>query len=213
MAAPAEMQGCDVELRSVRNIISAVTSVLLSVVGVFGIGYLSKMRENNVNATFSYYSQLYVRLHLLSSILEEYKSEFLDRLLPSGSRAEIDPARSDAVKSAMTILYSQAKETISFLQRTDNQVPAGLSWSNELNIFLELLEDCLQMENIHFYKWVVRNQEEMEKYYRKHTKNIKQMMSQIVLRQTKMERSLYRFSLLWQKHTRKATKKEGDNSK
>ena len=194
-----EMEEVNNSLCSIENtfscidyILSFISSLLIIIAGVYGIKYINKIKEKNNNAIFGYYTRLKVRLHIIKTVLEEYKMPFLDRLIPQSERSDIEPSKQGTVNLAIENLIENAKETLNFLKNSEEQMPASITWSDNYCTLLEFLEDCVKITNNNYFKWNTDFSNNQNVYYNRHKENIDLMIESISKQQEKMQIELYK---------------------
>lgn len=133
-----------------------------------------KLRIKNYNATFGYYTRLKVRLHKMQTILnKEYKDYILDGFVQEIHRKDINMEQAANINADIEELASNAKETLLFLKKEDEQMPASEDWNQYYNVLLDFLEDCERIVDAKYYKWESDISNNKENYYKLHNENLK----------------------------------------
>ena len=185
-----------------ESIMTILIDLLVAIVGVYSIWYLYKLKEKRLNATFSFYSRLGIRLHVLKSLLEDYQEAFLDRYIPQAHRHELPLDSAKTINDSIDKLLETANETLLFLKAAEEQVPASPNWIECYNILLDFLYDCGQLENEMYFKWRENYKEKQSSYYKKHHKNIETMLEDILSSQKILQAKLYKKPKQHSKKTR-----------
>lgn len=180
------------------SIVSIIVEIILAIVGVCGIRYLYKIREKNYNATFGFYCRLKVRLcRIIKIINKDYKDYIFDRFSQQNSRKDIDLKNAENIKIDIEDLAETAKETLEFLKKEDNQMPASENWSNNYSTLLDFLEDCKNISDENYYKWQSSDSNMKDTYYKLHNDNLHSMLEYINDRQNYLQKKLYKKSWLY----------------
>lgn len=189
---------------SLTNVISVISdafdlflSILIFIGGVFGIGYLKNLHEKSLNATFGYYAQLKVRIHLLNTTFVENKEYILDRFVPDDKRKLIDPAKEAFIKREIEQFIENANETHEFLKNAIDQVPCSFDWAQKYTILLDFLEDVSKLKNLTYYKWSKDPFEQKEKYFKLHNDNMESLLKDIKTQEIKIQRKMHRKQRIW----------------
>ena len=163
-----------------------------------GIGrmpiYIRKIKEKQIDATFSYLTRLNVRLKFFNDIFITYGEEIMDCFIPENYRREIVPDRISLVSERIKDLAENAKETLKFIRDENNQMPAQKGWVDKFNTFVEFLIDCEQLDQSIYYKWSIMDEYEEKKsqYYEENSKNIQELLRMVHERQIKLEEEMFK---------------------
>lgn len=179
-----------------ESFLNIIVDLLVAILGVVGIRYLFKLREKSINSTFSYFSRLKVRLHLMNSILEEYKDVFLNRFVPEAQRHDLGLENAKASSAAIDNLISTANETVEFLKNEEDQFPASLEWIQYYKDLLDFLYDCSKLNDETYFKWKTDCKEKQELYYKLHKTNLEKMLNDISKRQEKLQKKIDKRSFI-----------------
>lgn len=180
-----------------ERILKIIIEIIVALAGVYGIRYFYKLRIKNYNATFGYYTRLKVRLHKMQTILnKEYKDYILDRFVQEIHRKDINMEQAANINADIEELASNAKETLSFLKKEDEQMPASEDWNQYYNVLLDFLEDCERIMDAKYYKWESNFSNNKGNYYKLHNENLKKMIECIDQQQALLQKKIYRKDLL-----------------
>lgn len=194
--------GSSIEVNSTLNDVLSNTNVFLQIIvnivvilgGILGFNYIKKLREKQLDSTFTYLTRLNIRLKYFRNLLLDYRDEIMDCFLPEGSRREISADRVSLVNHAITNLAKNAKETLNFLKEESNQMPAQQGWIDCFNVFVEFLIDCEKIDQDAHFKWIAHEniQEEKEEYYNNALDNINKLLEMVYSRQSKLEHDIFK---------------------
>ena len=179
-----------------ESVLTVIVDLLVAVAGVFGIRYLYNIKSKRLNATFSYYSRLKVRLYLMRKIVENNKDAFLNKLIPENIRHDLGLENASVINHDMGILVDTANETLKFLKTEEDQFPASEDWIICHNNLLDFLYDCSKMSDPKFYKWKTDYQVKQQEYYSIHLSNLEKMIDDISKQQIKLNDKLFKTHLI-----------------
>lgn len=180
-------------LAGIDTLVNIIVNIIVIVGGVLGFNYIRKLREKQIDSTFSYLTRLGIRLKYFRELLVTYKDEIMDRFLPEDCRREISADRIYIVSNAIKHLSENAKETLIFLRDADDQMPAQKGWINCFYSFIEFLIDCEQLEQATYFKWMnsVDLEEIKNRYYNNVLGNIDQLLTMLRDRQIELENEMF----------------------
>lgn len=171
-----------------------IVNIIVIVGGIVGLNYIRKMREKQIDATFSYLTRLNVRLKYFDCILDTYSEEIMDCFIPENSRREIGAERITLVSNTIRDFSKNAEETLKFIREENNQMPAKKGWVEKFNLFIEFLIDCEQLNQSTYCKWTTIDDfdEKKKNYYKKNVENIKNLLQMVNERQSNLENELFK---------------------
>jgi len=175
-----------------ESVLTIIIDLLVAIAGVIGIRYFYYIKSKKLNATFSYFSRLKVRLYLMNSILESNKDAFLNRLIPESLRLDLGPEKASVINDDIDRLIDTANETLGFFKTEEDQFPASLEWISNYDLLLDFLYDCVKMKDIKYYKWKDNYKNEQQNYYDKHRKNLEDMIDSISKQQEELNKKLFK---------------------
>lgn len=181
-------------ITNIDSIVNIVVNILVIYGGILGLQYIKKMREKQVDSTFSYLTKLNIRLKYFYEILSIYGEDIMDRFVPAGCRREIAADRVCVVDETIKRLSSNATETLGFLKNEDNQMPAEVGWTTCFNKFIEFLIDCEQINENNYFKWMVTAdlEQKKKKYYDTNLTNIDKLLQMVCTQQCKVEEDIFK---------------------
>ena len=129
------------------NVIADFSTSFLSIITgvsiISGLRYIKSLKEKTTAATFTFWSQLSMRMReLLIWLKADYS--LLDNLFSPESRRqwEIISTESDELEK----FVAKVESTISFIENSPDQMPAYIGWTNDYNCFTEFLYDIIKYD-------------------------------------------------------------------
>ncbi len=178
-------------LEDLESLIGIITNLLITITGVCAIRYFHKLKEKSYNATFSYYSRLLVRLKKIESLLDNYRDQIIEKFLPENERSEINPALKKTFDNAIVALTSASEETLDFLRKESDQMPASRDWPLHYASLLDFLELCTNLTNEKYFNPAfVNDKKQVQKKICEGKQNIEVMIEQILNKQKDVSRKL-----------------------
>ena len=182
-------------LSTIDKLLTVGLNVILIIGGICGISYLAKLKNKEREAIFGYYTQLKVRIQYLYDIFDKYHDDILSCFIPPQHRKPWDASKAMFIQNIINQFADCASETLLFLKKQDNQVPASLGWSKKYSLFLSFLTDCELIKNKNYYKWVNDYDVYTSKYLKTHKENMESMIKDISSKQLEIEEKLYSTSI------------------
>lgn len=130
-------------LNNIDTIVGILISIITGVSIILGMRYLKSLKEKYTVATFTFWSQINVRIVRLYSLLKGEK-RFLNNMYPPAVQAnwETNNLTHQRVKEYQDLV----KDTLKFLESTDDQMPAYVGWSEDFKEFIQFLTDIIQYD-------------------------------------------------------------------
>lgn len=170
----------------VETFSSIMVNIIVILGGILGLLYCKKLKEKQMNATFSYLTQLKVRLQILQTMYATHENEIMERFIPETKRREDACAKSSFINDIVDEFSRNALETLKFLQESQEQMPASKDWVDKYEILIEFLLDAEHLSMHTFYKWIEDDEkQERDSYLQKHKKNLNELLSDIKTEQQK----------------------------
>lgn len=120
-----------------------------------------------------------------------YQDQIVEKLLPENERSAINPALKKTFDSAILALTSASEETLDFLKKEADQMPASRNWPQYYVSLLELLELCTNLNNDKYFNPAfVNGKEKVQNIIVQGEKNIQRMIDQIMYKQKEVSRKL-----------------------
>ncbi len=168
-----------------------VVSILTGVVAILGLGYLKPLKDKTKAATFTFWSQISVRIMVIRKWIE-------------ANNGVLDNMYSPAAKKEWTMLspdeeqINQFKEivqnTLDYIKNANDQMPAYHGWSEDYAKLIDYLGDMLIYDiansNDYFKFNVSTTDEDRKKYCSEICKTIDKICSEIKKRQKKIEKKI-----------------------
>lgn len=130
-------------LNNVDTIVEILISIITGVSVILGLHYLKSLKEKYTVATFTFWSQINVRIVLLCSLLKEEK-RFLNNMYPQDIQANWET--SNLSQKRVKEYQDLVKDTLNFLKSTDDQMPAYVGWSEDFKEFIQFLTNIIQYD-------------------------------------------------------------------
>lgn len=127
-------------IENIEIVSNILLSVLTGVVAMLGFGCIKPLKEKTWSATFTFWSQLSVRLMLIRRWLE-LDVGVLDNLyspLAKQGWSTLTPS-SERIHHFLDIVLS----TLEFIKNADDQMPAYQGWSEDYSSLISHLEDMV----------------------------------------------------------------------
>ena len=170
----------------VETISNICVNIIVILGGLLGLLYYRKLKEKQMNAAFSYLTQLQVRLKTLQTLYISYEDQLMERFIPETKRREDADAISSFINEIVDEFSTNALETLKFLQESQEQMPASKDWIEKYEKLIEFLLDAEHLSMHTFYKWIDDDDKQLRgKYLQKHKKNLDDMLSDIKTEQEK----------------------------
>lgn len=121
----------------ISDFVEIMSKIVVGVVSIIGIMYIKPLKDKTITATFTFWSQLKVRLSEIRVRLEAdegilwniYEQKSQERLAPTMTRVQE--------------LKDEIQNTLDYIKKTPDQMPAYQGWSGDYTKLISLLEDCL----------------------------------------------------------------------
>lgn len=126
----------------INDLSQAVFTAIGGVLAICGIRYLHILRKKKAEATFSFWSQLSIRLLQLRAHLNQDKAIINNLFSPDCIKrwgTEGAPTTSERIIEFQTIV----KETTEFLKNATDQVPAYAGWIDDYYTIMCFLDDVM----------------------------------------------------------------------
>lgn len=181
-------------LAGTDTVVNILVNIIVIAGGILGFNYVKKLREKQVDSTFSYLMRLNVRLKYFREIFVTYKEEIMDCFLPEDCRRGISADRTYLLADTIKNISENAKETLKFLKAEDNQMPAMKGWTDCFNLFIGFLIDCEQLNQVSYFKWSARDnlEEKKNQYYDVNLNNIDRLLKMVHTRQSELEDKIFK---------------------
>lgn len=180
------------DIQNIESYTNIIENLIIFVGGIMGIIFWRRLRNKQENAIFSYLTQLQVRIKTLYEIFEQYHTSIMERFLPQTSRRTDITSQTTFIDGIIRSFVTEADETLKFLEKTDDQMPASKNWPQLFNCLIEFLLDAKYLSMDTFYKWPQGNYEQLkDNYYNKHIENLKSILAAIDENQKKIIKHIF----------------------
>lgn len=131
-------------LEGLNDLAGIIAAIIGGICALKGIGYLETLKKKKAAATFSFWSQLSVRLCELKAAL------YYDKRILNGLYSEdIRETWVDTTGASPTVVnkfYQNAHETLFFIKSTPDQMPAYKNWMEDYKGLISFLVDVIQYD-------------------------------------------------------------------
>lgn len=182
----------------VNNIgnIKDATYVFLNIalgVGAFkGLSYLKTYREKRHAATFTFWAQLRIRLMQIENWLKD-NSSLVNYFYNEETRCEWEGESSD-LSSRIVTFKNLIEDTIEFIQKSPDQMPAYIGWTDDYNSIISFLSDAIQFDICNgsdYFKFEGRYSiKERNAYVESVCEVLDRMCNNIMVKQRQIEREI-----------------------
>lgn len=126
------------------DMVKAVVDIIVAIIGgicaIKGINLLKTLREKKVAATFSFWSQLCVKLKMLVSRLEDDPS-LINNLYSTTSQTAWSTAGAPPDSQDLCDFDAICNEAFEFIKKAPDQIPAYLGWTDDYTELISFLDD------------------------------------------------------------------------
>lgn len=185
-------------MANIESFSNIIVNLIVICGGVIGILFCRQLRDKQMNATFSYLTQLQVRVNKLYNLYSSYGEQIMDRYVPISMRRQDVNARTPFIEDIIKEFAENAAETLKFLRETGEQMPASREWPSYFKLLLDFLSDAEHLSNVNFNKWASDGDiMQKEEYYNKHIENLNNIIQAIDKRQEYLTNRIFgkRFAL------------------
>lgn len=177
------------------EMLEAYTSIssnfLMGVLGILGLSFIKPLKDKTFSATFTFWSQLRVRLKNISDWLEQDK-DLLNNMYNSNIRktwSTLTP-EIDRIESFKEIV----EETLQYIQQAADQMPAFVGWSKEYNETIKNLQEFILFDICEPNKYFKYNKpetiEQRNQYISSICSSIDLLCNEIEEKQNKLEKKI-----------------------
>lgn len=176
-------------IESISDIADIVLSVLTGVIAIIGISYIKPLKDKTISATFTFWSQLKIRLIPIKARLEA-DNDILSNIYNDDDDESLHPK-----KDRITELKTDIQNTLEYIKNTPDQMPAYRGWSVDYAKLILLLEDCLvyDIENGESYFKNIIHDSTNKNYQEEICKTIDKIICGIDERQKKIEKKILKY--------------------
>lgn len=145
----------------ISDFVDVMSKTVLGVVSIIGIMYFKPLKDRTLTATFTFWSQLKVRLIEIRARLEADEG-LLWNIYGRKPQEKLAPAMT-RVKE----IRDEIQNTLNYIKKTPDQIPAYQGWGKDYTQLIYLLEDCIVYDicdDNHHFKSVASDSEELVDY-------------------------------------------------
>lgn len=179
-------------LDSLSTMVGIFLSVITGVSMIFGMRYLKSLKEKKLAASFSFWSQIKLKIIQLLNYMLSNK-EIINNFYSTESRL-----RWEEKEVAMQQLEEFKKLTvdiIKYLDETPDQMPAYIGWSNDMLQFIDFLSKVVQYDICKSDSMYLKNgiveKEERDAYYADICNTMQSLIDGIQRGQAELEVNLF----------------------
>ncbi len=179
-------------LDSLSTVAGTFLSIVTGVGILFGMSYLKSLKEKKLAASFSFWSQIKLKIVRLQNYLL-WNKEIINNLYSTESRLYWE--EKEVAMEQLQEFKKLASEVLGYLDKTPDQMPAYKGWSNDMINFIDFLSkivqyDICKSDDIFLNKKIVEK-EERDLYYADICKTMKNLIDGIQKGQTDLENKLF----------------------
>ena len=185
--APSTASALDI----VEQCVSMGVSIFTGVIAIIGLGYIKPLKDKTRAATFTFWSQLSVRLTVIRKWIEQ-DNGLLDNMYSGNAKIEW------SVLAPSTERITQFKEivqsTLDYIKETSDQMPAYKGWSKDYAEIINYLSDMVIYDianNSEYFKFVTPVSENARtQYCSEICDTISKICTHIEAKQKKIEKKI-----------------------
>ena len=185
---------------NIDQILNPISSLFSLVVIVIGLSWIKPLKEKQCAASFTFWSQLHVRLVRIEQYLLSYENElcFLYMYSPTATSSITSTLSPDPENYIP--LFDVAEETLKFLKKANDQMPPYAGWTSDYNQLLNYLTDIIVFDirnsNAHFKSCKSISFNDCQRPQKEMYNLISKMNAEIVSKQISIEQSI---TVVWYK--------------
>lgn len=131
-------------INDIKTFSEIILNIALGVGAVKGLIFLKSFQEKRAAATFTFWLQLKVRMMEIKGWIENDK-KLVNYLFDEESRSTWE-SESSEVSPRLSAFKEIIVETIQFVKKTPDQIPAYCGWTDDYTEFIKFLEDTIQYD-------------------------------------------------------------------
>lgn len=178
-------------LEIVEKCVNMGVSVFTGVVAIIGLGYIKPLKDKTRAATFTFWSQLSVRLILIRKWIN-HDNGLLDNMYSGNAKKEwvVLAPKADRIKQFKEIVQA----TLDYIEETSDQMPAYIGWSGDYAKLIGYLSDMIVYDitdNTGYFKFTKPvGEDERKKYCTEICETIDAICKGIKRKQEKIEKRI-----------------------
>lgn len=131
-------------LSGASDLTGAFVAIVGGVCALKGISYIESLRQKKANSTFSFESQLYVRLCDLKHLLDK-NDKLLTYMFNEVAKTNWSDKRG-ATDSELAEFFNCAKEILEFIKTAEDQMPVCDTWTRDYYELIRFLVDVIRYD-------------------------------------------------------------------
>lgn len=193
-------------LATAQSVVESVSTIVAGVGLVMGCRYIRSLREKANSAIFTYWSQISIRLTQIKNAIDADK-RLINNLYPEQERQEWEGSvvSSEKIQS----FYKLASDTMDFLKKAPDQMPAYAGWNKDYTTIITFLLDIIQYDIREADKYFILHQgsanEDRNRRCNEVSCALSTILNNIQERQSATEKRMYRYEKFWRKLMDKVT--------
>lgn len=177
---------------NIKDLSYTFLNIVLGVSAIKGLGYLKTYKEKKGTATFTFWMQLNIRIIEIKGWLEN-DYNLINYLFDENSRSLWESESADN-NERVKLFKNYVEETIQFIKKTPDQMPAYIGWSDDYSKFIIFLNDIVQFDicdGKDYFKFEnEQTTEKRNKYCKDICKIMEKMYQGILAEQKKIEKDI-----------------------
>lgn len=178
---------------NIKTLVEAIVSIIGGVCAIHGIRLIKSLREKKTAATFTFWTQLCVKLKMLASRLESEPS-LVNNLYSEEVRALWTNAGAPPTQETLTDFINVATGILEFIKNSADQIPAYRGWTDDYFAIVEFLDDIslfdIADDSSRFKFTKGETIEQRDEYVSLKCKTLNRMIEKIQSEQKKIEKRL-----------------------
>lgn len=146
----------------ILNYVDIMLKILTGVVAIIGLRYIKPLKDKTLGATFTFWSQLKIRLIRIKVRIEADKG-ILKNIYAKDNRDIVEELSPDI--NRVKDLKKDIEDTIDFIRQTPDQMPAYQGWSKDYFKLLFMLEECVVYDicnNEKYFKRITSDEDRID---------------------------------------------------
>lgn len=164
-------------LSEIKNCSNVFLNIVTGVGIIKGFNYLKELKAKKSAATFTFWSQLRIRVYELLNWLQEDYS-LIDNLYDSNIRNSWESSLSPN-KDRIESYKKKVEEVIIYIESTPDQMPAYIGWTADYTKILEFLNDLIQYDICNAKEYFKFTKDETINHRNDYCKNICEIMKRL----------------------------------
>ncbi len=130
-------------LEPINVIVSIFLSIVTGVSMIFGMRYLKSLKEKKLAASFSFWSQIKLKIIRMHNYML-WNKEIINNFYSVDSRLQWE--ENEVTMEQLQDFKKLAKEILEYLDQTEDQMPAYNGWSKDMLELIDFLSKVIQYD-------------------------------------------------------------------